>query len=290
VTQKNQVVGHFNAHMRACSILYCNESFFAGDRQHESSLKGMITDEDFMIEAKGIDAVKARNRMGIMVSSNEAWAVPANPDARRFSVFDCGDAQKVNTKYFGALQKQLDSGGYAALLFHLLHEVDLSGFDEHTIIKTAAMANEQIENLKGVDNIWFQCLWEGELPGGTDGNHIRGERLLTWAKLQGLLKWDKANIQKLGYLFGDPPCTVRRGMGFKKRDKPRPRSWAVLTLREARQRWDERMFPIDWPELQPFQLDLGRKGATDPDDWCYVDVGDEPKEREQYIPSGDYPL
>src|ERR1017187_7591024 len=77
------------------------------------------------------------------------------------------------------MQKQLDRGGYEGLLFHLLHEVDLKGFDPRKAIRTTALVDQQVESLRGVDAIWYQCLCDGELPGGEPGNLLRGERLLT---------------------------------------------------------------------------------------------------------------
>ncbi len=116
VTQKGHVSGHFNAHLRTCCVLCANEAFYAGDKQHESTLKGLITDDEFMIEAKGVDPTKERNRISVFILSNESWVVPASVGARRFTVFDCGSNRVQDTDYFGAIVDQMKNGGSAALV------------------------------------------------------------------------------------------------------------------------------------------------------------------------------
>ena len=53
------LVGHFNAHLQHCSVLFADEAFFAGDRSHESVLKGLITEETLLIEPKGVDFIRS---------------------------------------------------------------------------------------------------------------------------------------------------------------------------------------------------------------------------------------
>ena len=42
----------------------------------------------FHIEPKGIDSFQARNRLKILISSNEDWVVPVTSDERRFFVLE----------------------------------------------------------------------------------------------------------------------------------------------------------------------------------------------------------
>src|SRR5262249_36110489 len=59
--QAKHLTGHFNSHLQQCSVLYADESFFAGDRSHESTLKGLITEDTVMIEPKGCDSFPVCN-------------------------------------------------------------------------------------------------------------------------------------------------------------------------------------------------------------------------------------
>jgi Family of unknown function (DUF5906) len=269
VTRREHVAGHFNNHLRACCCLIANEAFFAGDRQHEASLKGLITDTFLMIEAKGVDAVQSRNRLAIIILSNSSWVVPAGPEARRYAVFDCSDGRKEDTVYFGKLQAQLDDGGYAALLYHLLHEVDITGFNPHKAIRTEALAEQQSQSLRGVDAMWFECLYRGELPGFEDdaGYYVQSERILTWGKLQHRRDWTEITAEQLGLLLGINPRGVSSGMGFEKtkvtpvRERKRVRVWKIPELPEARKLWDEKRFKVSW--------------TGEDDEWQFVKVGDE---------------
>mgnify|MGYP000856866344 CR=1 FL=1 len=49
------LVGQFNAHLASCLFLQADEGFWAGDKQAEGRLKGLITSEYQMIELKGVD-------------------------------------------------------------------------------------------------------------------------------------------------------------------------------------------------------------------------------------------
>jgi hypothetical protein len=44
ISQARHLVGHFNAPLQQCSVLFADEAFFAGDRSHEGTLKYLITE------------------------------------------------------------------------------------------------------------------------------------------------------------------------------------------------------------------------------------------------------
>jgi len=92
VVNAKHLVGHFNAHLQHCSVLFADEAFFAGDRSHESVLKGLITEETLLIEPKGVDSYSVRNCLHLIMSSNSEWVVPAGADARRYFLLDVSPA------------------------------------------------------------------------------------------------------------------------------------------------------------------------------------------------------
>jgi Family of unknown function (DUF5906) len=247
VTNKEHVAGHFNAHLRACCVLCANEAFFAGDRQHEATLKSLISDDFFMIEAKGYDPIPERNRLGLFIISNESWVVPASSGARRFTVLDCGDEHAQDTKYFRALVHQLDNGGREALLHHLLKEVDVSKFDERKPLITDALSDQQAQSTRGIENLWFECLVRGTLPfADASRNFIRAEHFLTWARAQGRREWKDLSAEKLGYLLSNNPRGVHKGMNFTKTKLNNRSGWVISNLRECREMWNRLRFKYDW--------------------------------------------
>jgi hypothetical protein len=256
VTQKGQFTGHFNAHLRNCSVLIVNEAFFAGDRSQAGPMKALITDELLSIEAKGVDVVKARNLLHILFCSNEDWVVPADMDVRRFSVFRLGEKHKQDQKYFGKLWEQLERGGYSALLYHLLNEVSLNGFDPRQYLLTDELTDQKVHSLFGIESVWYECLQRGTLPGATirtDGTAtLRGSDLVDWAAKKRVRGWENFKTEHVGHLLGDNPRSRRKGMGFQKDrlslEPGRPNVWRIPPLVEARQAWNKRRFAVNWEE------------------------------------------
>jgi len=126
------MVGNFNGHLRETAFIFADEAFWAGDRQHEGTLKAIVTEPEFMVEAKGKDGVMWPNRLHILMSSNDDWVVPTSVDERRFCVLDVSPIHQKDTKYFGALVRQMEGGGDAAMV-HDLMTWDLSGFEMRDI-------------------------------------------------------------------------------------------------------------------------------------------------------------
>jgi hypothetical protein len=111
VTNTRHLTGNFNVHLQQCCVLFGDEAFYAGDRQHEGILKVLVTEESLTIEPKGVDIFLVPNYLHVVLSSNNEWVVPASFDARRWFVLDVSDAQKQNTDYFGKIDDQMFAGG-----------------------------------------------------------------------------------------------------------------------------------------------------------------------------------
>lgn len=161
------LVGSFNQHLRDCVVLFGDEAFYAGDRKHESVLKTLITEELLTVEAKYADAETAANYVHLIMASNEDWVVPAGFRERRFLVLDISDERAKDTRYFGAIQKQMDSGGREALL-HLLLSWDLNGFDVRDVPATGALAEQQIHSMTGLYAWWRSKLADGAVLDSDD--------------------------------------------------------------------------------------------------------------------------
>ena len=88
VDDARYITGQFNAHMASCLLLQADGAVWAGAKDAEGRLKGLITSEMQMIESKGVDPIRLRNFVRVIMSSNEGWVVPAGMDERRFVVLD----------------------------------------------------------------------------------------------------------------------------------------------------------------------------------------------------------
>lgn len=167
VDDPRYIVGQFNAHMASCLLLQADEGFWAGDKTAEGRLKGLVSSDWQMVEAKGIDPIRLRNYVRLLVTSNDDWVVPSGKDERRFAVFDVGDGRAKDAEYFGAMQAQLDAGGYAGLLHDML-AWDLDGVDLRRIPRTGALLEQKLRSLDPIEAWWLDRLTAGEILEGCE--------------------------------------------------------------------------------------------------------------------------
>jgi hypothetical protein len=174
VDNPRYVTGQFNAHMATCLLLQADEAVWAGDKSTEGRLKGLITSPIQQIEAKGIDPIRLRNYVRLVMTSNEDWVVPAGKDERRFAVLDVDSRCAQQHDYFRQMDEELKNGGYEHLLADLLR-FDLSKVDLRKIPRTAALLEQKLRSLDSVDSWWFSRLnagavtsraaqWQGVVP------------------------------------------------------------------------------------------------------------------------------
>lgn len=162
ISNPKHLVGNFNAHLRDCVVLLGDEAFYAGDKQHESILKNLVTEEAIVIEGKGVDAEVAPNFVHIILSSNANWVVPAGAEERRYLVLDVADAHVQDTKYFAAIDAEQGAGGKEALL-HMLLTRKLDTFEVRHVPKTDALRDQKMLSLGPVEEWWHEKLVLGKL-------------------------------------------------------------------------------------------------------------------------------
>jgi hypothetical protein len=261
ITNCEHLVGRFNSHLRAKSVICANEAFFAGDKKHEATLKGLITDPVMPIEQKFVDAETDVNLGHILVLSNSDWVVPAGEDERRYFAMDVSGEKIGDFEYFRKIRYELDHGGSEALLHYLLHEVDISGFEPRRVPETDALRSQMSESLTGIDAAWFECLCSGEIPGfvNEDGTvWMRGSDLIVWAKNRDVRQWSGISTEKVSNLLGTNLRFKDKSMGFGKIEKPLPiagnkdgqryQMWVIPKLAEARAKWVENKWEHTWSE------------------------------------------
>jgi hypothetical protein len=262
VTNPKHLTGHFNAHLLHCSALFADESFFAGDRQHENILKTLITEETLLIEPKGVNPFQVRNCIHLMMASNSDWVVPAGADARRFFVVDVADTHMQDHPYFAAINDQLDKGGREALLYELLNR-DLSGFNVRQVPQTAALAEQKAFTRRGLDRLIELVAHAGSLPSAhwvypdiavTSGEDQSRGFYCQARTLVPDLKYVGSSVVISNKLKDDWQCTPWhsgnvRGLKFPKLSELRH----LFDRRHGPQRWPEDTneweAPVDWRNL-----------------------------------------
>jgi hypothetical protein len=162
VSQSAHLTGRFNAHQQCALLIFCDEAFWAGDKQGEGALKHLITDEDLLIEPKHVNPFMVKNLSRLIVASNENWTVPASLRARRWCVLDVNPACANDREYFGAIETEMENGGLEALM-HTLSTFDLNSINIYDVPKTAALLEQKEESAQPHVRWWLQCLQEGTI-------------------------------------------------------------------------------------------------------------------------------
>jgi hypothetical protein len=254
VNSPAQLTGRFNAHLRDCCLLFADEAIVPGDKVAESVLKGLITEPELAIEGKGANVVQARNRLHIVMASNDEWVVPAGMDERRFAVFDVSKKHAQDGAYFGAIASQLDNGGLSAMLADFL-AMDLAGWHpRRNVPQTEALHSQKAATISGIDAVFLDLLRAGEIPAlsiDDFGNaHVATSSLRDYAQRH--LRREDVTLNAVNKLLRD--------LGFEYKDS-RPRGFIVPPLAEARAVWDRARMPMRWDSARRWeQIESERHG------------------------------
>jgi Family of unknown function (DUF5906) len=165
VQKPEHVVGKHNKHIEILLRLTADEALFALNPHHRNALYSLITEPTNTIEPKFVDVYPAINYVNVDVISNAQHFLYASGSARRLFVPTVSANRANDHEYFRKIQAQLcDDGGYEALLYHLLHEIDIRDFNVRAVPKTAALIEQAAYSRKGVDLLVEIACNEGRVP------------------------------------------------------------------------------------------------------------------------------
>jgi Family of unknown function (DUF5906) len=257
ITQAMQVMGRFNGILKGILFAFLDEAFWAGDKQYEGVLKGLITESKIIVEHKGKEPFELSSYARFLMASNSDWVIPAGIGARRFLVLDVSDKRKADFAYFKALTDHINGGGLEAWAHHLVN-LDCSGIELRDAPKTKALFDQKLESLNSMQRYIYEILM--------DGNNCHADSEGDWK-----LEISKANLYR-SYLdkaaeIGEKrrsdtikfSNTVKKMLGIRE-DRTtiqgkRERVWCFPSLDICRQRFDQYMdASIDWPEIKASQV------------------------------------
>src|SRR5262249_15882782 len=88
ILNKEQLFGRFNS-ATAMSVFCClEEAVFAGSPVDKSRLKQRISEEETLLERKGVDAIMIPSFTRYLINSNEDHVVPVDIQERRYFVLN----------------------------------------------------------------------------------------------------------------------------------------------------------------------------------------------------------
>ncbi|GET63054.1 poxvirus D5 protein [Rhizophagus irregularis DAOM 181602=DAOM 197198] len=145
-TRLEDVMGRFNAAVRAKKLIILNECDMSGKEWHGANnrLKSLITEPYISIEEKGIDVKVIDDFAGYMILSNHAMPIRIEMGDERFVALNVSAKYKGNREYFGSLVKVLENPDTASSFMSYLLSRDLTGFNPRSIPDTQ-MKRELIE-------------------------------------------------------------------------------------------------------------------------------------------------
>lgn len=166
VDDPRYLTGQFNAHLSSCLLLQVDEGFWAGNKQAEGRLKGLVTAREQMIEYKGVDPVRAKNHVNLLISSNEDFVVPAGLRERRFAVLDVGSGRQQDIDYFRKLDETYRQPEALAALLAALMEWKIDEAVLRKVPQTAALFDQKVRSFDSFLGWLHEMLLDGALAAG----------------------------------------------------------------------------------------------------------------------------
>ena len=124
-------------------------------------LKIMVTEKWLEVEYKGVEKVNTNNCLHIILSTNDETPIPVGIDERRYFVLRIDRSAAESKEYYDATARQLENGGYSAMLYDLLSE-DIVNFDsQRDMPNTEFLAEQKLRSATPMMTWWHEILVRG---------------------------------------------------------------------------------------------------------------------------------
>jgi hypothetical protein len=256
VTSDDDLLGTFNSHLSQGCLILAEEALFAGNRKHANMLKNFLSSETLRINTKFLSNYTIKNRVALMMTSNEDLVVAAGPNARRFTVFDVNKKWENNPGHFDRIRQQLEAGGYATMMYDLLRRDITVGPDPWKYHPTKALYRQKrlVESL--AQKFIFNCLVEEKIGDEKWGRVSREQMLFHLSSFLDFMKADKHEWQSMDMRLGialqkfvGPVSSIRGKTGA---DGKRSRLYVLSTLADSRRRFEQATrTEYDWETGEP---------------------------------------
>jgi hypothetical protein len=149
-SRMDDVVGRFNERLETTLLLGLEEAVAPQNKSADGTLKDILTRPTLRLEGKFFGVWDARNRLRVIVTSNNEHVVRADGSERRYAVFEVVNPHQADPhdrrRYFGAMMEQMENGGHSAMLGELLNR-DISKWNPEAIPETEALKQQKLLNL-----------------------------------------------------------------------------------------------------------------------------------------------
>lgn len=248
IAQREHLTGKFAGHLKTIVFLYADEAYYPGDKEVEGNLKNLITENKVTREAKFMDPVLDKNRLHIVMSTNNEWVIPASYDSRRFFINQVDDryakkrsSDSVRKKYFDPLWKEMTDGGRAAMLYDLLNYNLLGWHPRDDVPETEELRRQQHMSLNRVDKYLLEFLENGSLPAINAGYGYYRTTSRAFIAFVDELNKDNQKLSERAKVLAVKELGAVTGERAAK-----GRYLEFPSLREMREQWDRKYPTGDW--------------------------------------------
>jgi len=163
VQDAEDVVGKYTHQLKCCILLAMDEALWGGNKQQADLLKKLITQGKHSVHQKYHDAFLVDSFLEIIFTTNNDWAVPAGPSARRFFCTQASDkysgVQTPEAKaYFDAL-----AAIPAEVVADLLYNRSLENVNLREVPATELLRDQKMRTLEPLEAWWLSVLNHGDI-------------------------------------------------------------------------------------------------------------------------------
>ena len=263
INKPEHVIGKHNPHLETLIKLCADEALFVHDPRHRNALFSLITEPTVTIEPKNINVYSVPNYLNIDMTTNSPHFVPASRTARRFFIPTVSEGRVGDLEYFSAIEAQLKNGGYEALLYHLLYEVDLRDFGVRRVPKTAGLIEQVEYSRKGLDGLVEKICSEGHVP-------------CAYHQWPGFSISNGSEVkQGFDYFIDNHHDRELRDLGALKIKRQLRRDWFCKSGDDAKRRdGNDMIYGVKWPSLMELRELFEKRHG--PQDWLNPEVTEWP--------------
>lgn len=165
INQKEGLLGRFSDHLEYTAAVQLDEPTWTANRDQGGLFKSIITEPSLDAEGKGLPRRNVPNHLAIMITTNAAWAAPADIGDRRFFTVDVLPTFKGDRAFWQELNAELEEGGYEAFFREMLARKLGDFHPEHDRVETIAMGVQRRHTVGPFADWWIDCLESGVMPG-----------------------------------------------------------------------------------------------------------------------------
>lgn len=247
IASRDHLTGKFTGHLKLVVFLYADEAYYPGDKEVEGTLKNLISEDVVMREAKFISPTLEKNRLHIVMSTNNEWVIPASLDSRRFFINEISNKYAKNEIsdnqrkiYFDNLWSEMNKGGREAMLYDLLN-IDLTNWHPRDNVPiTLELKRQQQMSVPWADRTIRDFIEDGEFPGeytSAKQYEVKAKELYDYINLQ-YSDGKKSSMNAKWDVF--------KKLGAWKRRTAKGNVIMMPTLLELKKKWDDNYPKQDW--------------------------------------------